>query len=372
MSGPDADRSQAALPAKVGVYVCHCGHNIAAKVDVERVVAFAASLPGVSVARDYKFMCSDPGQELIQQDIRDGLVNRVVVASCSPLMHGATFRRATEAGGISPFYSQMASIREHVSWVTADQRGRDGEGECAHRRRGAARRRARAAGPAPRAGPPGRACRRRRDRGDPCGAHPRRRRQARLPGGARAVHRRPDGQVRQDLPDARLRGLHPHSEDGAGRPAPEHRPAVLQRGGAGLRLCGQLQGQGAQEGPLHQRGRLHRLQSLRRELHLGRDPVGVRLRPRHPPCRLQAVPAGRAGRSGHRPRGHLAVHLQLPGRRQGPRLRVTGQEGRVREGVRPRARRDARWSGAWAGPATRSARPSAPGRAWRARCRSGG
>ena len=121
MSGPDGDRSQAAPPAKVGVYVCHCGHNIAGKVDVERVVAFAASLPGVSVARDYKFMCSDPGQELIQRDIRDGLVNRVVVASCSPLMHGATFRRATEAGGISPFYSQMASIREHVSWVTADR-----------------------------------------------------------------------------------------------------------------------------------------------------------------------------------------------------------------------------------------------------------
>ena len=120
MSEPDGDRSRAALPAKVGVYVCHCGHNIAPKVNVEGVVAFAGSLPGVAIARDYKFMCSDPGQELIQQDIRDGLVNRVVVASCSPLMHGATFRRATEAGGISPFYSQMASIREHVSWVTAD------------------------------------------------------------------------------------------------------------------------------------------------------------------------------------------------------------------------------------------------------------
>ena len=120
MSGPDGERSRAALPAKVGVYVCHCGLNIAAKVDVERVVASSASLPGVAVARDYKFMCSDPGQGLIQQDIRDGLVNRVVVASCSPLMHGATFRRATAVGGISPFYSQMASIREHVSWVTAD------------------------------------------------------------------------------------------------------------------------------------------------------------------------------------------------------------------------------------------------------------
>ena len=100
---PDGDRSHAALPAKIGVYVCHCGHNIAAKVDVERVVAFAAALPHVAVARNYKFMCSDPGQELIQQDIRDGLVNRVVVASCSPLMHEATFRRATAAGGISPF-----------------------------------------------------------------------------------------------------------------------------------------------------------------------------------------------------------------------------------------------------------------------------
>ena len=65
-------------------------------------------------------MCSDPGQELIQQDIRDGLVNRVVVASCSPLMHEATFRRATAAGGISPFYFQMANIREHVAWVTTD------------------------------------------------------------------------------------------------------------------------------------------------------------------------------------------------------------------------------------------------------------
>jgi heterodisulfide reductase subunit A len=105
---------------KVGVYVCHCGLNIAGKVDVGRLVEFASTLPDVAVARDYKFMCSDPGQELIQQDIRDGLVNRVVVASCSPLMHEATFRGATAAGGISPFLFQMASIREHVSWVTAD------------------------------------------------------------------------------------------------------------------------------------------------------------------------------------------------------------------------------------------------------------
>ena len=117
--GPDHNGSPG-LTAKVGVYVCHCGLNIASKVDVSQVVAFAALLPGVSVARDYKFMCADPGQELIQQDIRDGVVNRVVVASCSPLMHEATFRRATAAGGLSPFYFQMANIREDVAWVTTD------------------------------------------------------------------------------------------------------------------------------------------------------------------------------------------------------------------------------------------------------------
>jgi heterodisulfide reductase subunit A len=105
---------------RIGVYVCHCGLNIAGKVDVSAVVDFASTLPDVAVARDYKFMCSDPGQELIEKDLREGLVNRVVVASCSPLMHEATFRRATAQGGQSPFYFQMASIREQVSWVTAD------------------------------------------------------------------------------------------------------------------------------------------------------------------------------------------------------------------------------------------------------------
>jgi heterodisulfide reductase subunit A len=113
-------RATAESEPRVGVYVCHCGLNIAGKVDVDRVVNFAATLPDVAVARNYAFMCSDPGQDLIRQDIESGLVNRVVVASCSPLMHEATFRRATADGGISPFYFQMASIREHVSWVTAD------------------------------------------------------------------------------------------------------------------------------------------------------------------------------------------------------------------------------------------------------------
>ena len=106
---------------RIGVYVCHCGINIAHTVDVDAAIEFAKSLPFVTVAREYKFMCSDPGQELIQKDIREGLVDRVVVASCSPLMHEPTFRRAVSAAEANPFLFQMANIREHVSWVTLDK-----------------------------------------------------------------------------------------------------------------------------------------------------------------------------------------------------------------------------------------------------------
>jgi heterodisulfide reductase subunit A len=105
---------------RIGVYVCHCGRNISAKVKIEDVVDFAARLPSVSVAREYKFMCSDPGQSMIRSDIAAGLVDRILVASCSPLMHEDTFRKAGEEGGINPFMVQMANIREHVSWVTDD------------------------------------------------------------------------------------------------------------------------------------------------------------------------------------------------------------------------------------------------------------
>jgi heterodisulfide reductase subunit A len=116
---PD-DKKENGTP-KIGVYVCHCGINIASKVNVSEAVEFARSLPYVSVAREYKFICSDPGQELIQQDIKEGKIDRVVVASCSPLMHEATFRKATAGAGRNPFFFQMANIREHVSWVTMDK-----------------------------------------------------------------------------------------------------------------------------------------------------------------------------------------------------------------------------------------------------------
>jgi heterodisulfide reductase subunit A len=105
---------------RTGVYVCHCGTNIAPKVNVEAVVTFAQRLDGVVLARDYTYMCSDPGQALIKDDIQHEGLNRVVVASCSPLMHELTFRRACSEGGLNPFFFQMANIREHCAWVVED------------------------------------------------------------------------------------------------------------------------------------------------------------------------------------------------------------------------------------------------------------
>ena len=106
---------------RIGVYVCHCGTNIASMVDVEAVSAFASNLDNVVIARHYAYMCSDPGQALIKDDIRREGLTRVVVASCSPLMHEGTFRRACSEAGMNPYLFQMTNIREHCSWVSDDQ-----------------------------------------------------------------------------------------------------------------------------------------------------------------------------------------------------------------------------------------------------------
>ena len=106
---------------RVGVYVCDCGSNIAGTVDVKAVVESASALPGVVVAREYKYVCSEPGQQLIQQDIKEQKLERVVVASCSPRMHEPTFQAAVAKAGLNPFYFAMVNIREHVSWVIKDK-----------------------------------------------------------------------------------------------------------------------------------------------------------------------------------------------------------------------------------------------------------
>lgn len=102
---------------RIGVYICHCGTNIAGVIDIEELVKYASTLPNVAVVKDYKYMCSDPGQDLIKSDIRSFNLDRVVVAACSPHLHEKTFRNALKLGGLNPFFFQMASIREHASWV---------------------------------------------------------------------------------------------------------------------------------------------------------------------------------------------------------------------------------------------------------------
>jgi len=103
--------------ARIGVYICHCGTNIAGTVDVAALREYAATLPHVVVARNYKYMCSDPGQELIKTDIAENGLNRVVVAACSPHLHEHTFRSACEEAGLNPYLCHMVNIREHDSWV---------------------------------------------------------------------------------------------------------------------------------------------------------------------------------------------------------------------------------------------------------------
>jgi len=102
---------------RIGVYVCHCGLNIAGSVDCEEVAKFAAGLPQVVISKDYRYTCSEPGQELIENDIKEHKLNRVVVASCSPRLHEPTFRRVCEEAGLNKYLFEMANIREHCSWV---------------------------------------------------------------------------------------------------------------------------------------------------------------------------------------------------------------------------------------------------------------
>ena len=107
---------------KIGVYICHCGINIADHVDVEAVRAFAESHPQVAIARTYTYMCSDPGQELIMKDIESEHLDRIVVAACSPTMHERTFRKVISKSGLNPYFLEIANIREHCSWVHSDRK----------------------------------------------------------------------------------------------------------------------------------------------------------------------------------------------------------------------------------------------------------
>jgi len=102
---------------RIGVYVCHCGLNIAQTVDCDGVAAAAADLPDVSVAKGIGYACSEPGQREIREDIEKNGLNRIVVASCSPRLHEPTFRQMLQEAGLNPYLLEMANLREQCSWV---------------------------------------------------------------------------------------------------------------------------------------------------------------------------------------------------------------------------------------------------------------
>ena len=102
---------------RIGVFVCHCGSNIAATVDVKKVVEMVAMEPGVVHAEDYQYMCSEAGQAKIAEAVKEKNLTCIVVCSCSPRMHENTFRTAAKRAGINPYMVEIANISEHCSWI---------------------------------------------------------------------------------------------------------------------------------------------------------------------------------------------------------------------------------------------------------------
>jgi len=105
---------------KIGVFICHCGSNIAGVVDIEKVKEAITGLPNVEITDDYKYVCSKPGQQILKDHIKNSRLDGVVIAACSPRMHEPTFRQAMREVGLNPFLLEMANIREHNSWIHSD------------------------------------------------------------------------------------------------------------------------------------------------------------------------------------------------------------------------------------------------------------
>jgi len=107
---------------RLGVYVCHCGLNIAGTVDCAAVAEYAEKLPDVVISRHEAYLCSEPGQQRIKSDIEEYALSRVVIASCSPRLHEPTFRQCLKEAGLSPYLLEMANLREQCSWVHSHDR----------------------------------------------------------------------------------------------------------------------------------------------------------------------------------------------------------------------------------------------------------
>jgi heterodisulfide reductase subunit A len=127
MAGDNGHKGNAHKDLRIGVYVCHCGSNIAGVIDPVVVAEYAATLPGVVRSINTPYACADSGQNLIKEDIRRYNLNRVVVSACSVRMHEPTFRAAVAEAGLNPFLMEMANIREQCTWA----HGHDPEGALA-------------------------------------------------------------------------------------------------------------------------------------------------------------------------------------------------------------------------------------------------
>jgi heterodisulfide reductase subunit A-like polyferredoxin len=106
---------------RIGVFVCHCGTNISATVDVVKVAEVARTMPNVALAMDIKYTCSEPGQAVIKDAIKEHNLDLIVVASCTPRMHEPTFRKTLASAGLNPYLFEMANLREQCSWVHNDK-----------------------------------------------------------------------------------------------------------------------------------------------------------------------------------------------------------------------------------------------------------
>jgi heterodisulfide reductase subunit A len=116
MSQPETPKQPENEELRIGVFICHCGLNIAGTLDIKELVEYAKTLPDVAYVKENRYTCADPGQEEIRKGIKEHKLNRVVVAACSPRMHEATFRRTVSEAGLNPFLYEMANIREFASW----------------------------------------------------------------------------------------------------------------------------------------------------------------------------------------------------------------------------------------------------------------
>lgn len=112
---------------RTGYFICHCGVNIAGTVDVEHVAREMAQYPGVVFSKDYVYMCSDPGQNLISEAVKENRLDNIVIACCSPTLHETTFRSAAGTAGLNPYHCEIANVREQCSWVHKDIKAATGK-----------------------------------------------------------------------------------------------------------------------------------------------------------------------------------------------------------------------------------------------------